>query len=116
MGSQKKKEVSETYQMSQSEKAAEKSTAEQLAELESQRKELREKVKLEKAAAIQSRKDAKLQRNESVSRDKETVEKIQEAIYDYNRLGKQEKAKSNIFTKITRLIAASGAKLQSEME
>ena len=106
MGSQKKKEISE-HQESSVESQSEKSTAEQLAELESQRKALLEQVKHEKAEAIQARKSAKLHRNDDLLKEKATVEQVQEAIYAYNRLGKQAKSEHKILERISDIIAGA---------
>jgi molecular chaperone GrpE (heat shock protein) len=106
MGSQKKKEIMEKADAMPA--SEDKSTAEQLAELESQRRALLEKVKREKADAIQSRKDAKRHRNEILSLEKETVDKIQAEIFAYNRLGKQAKSEHKILARINEIISCVG--------
>lgn len=105
MGSQKKKEVVEKADVTPA--SEDKSTAEQLAELESHRRELLDKVKREKADAIQSRKDAKLHRNENLALEKETVDRIQAEIFAYNRLGKQAKSEHKILARISDIISQS---------
>jgi xanthine/CO dehydrogenase XdhC/CoxF family maturation factor len=100
---QKKKEAEDAP-------SADKTAAELLEDLNAQRKVLVEKMKQDERDAIQARKVAKLQRNEYLVKEKETVKKIQDAIFAYNHLGKQKKMKANILAQIARLIAASEAK------
>jgi hypothetical protein len=110
MGSQKKKEMKQETSENQEPSVgspSDKSTAEQLAAIEEQRKALLEQVKREKAEAIQSRKSAKLHRNDELLKEKATVERVQEAIYTYNRLGKQAKSEHKILDRIADIIAGA---------
>lgn len=109
MGSQKKKEFVEA-------EPTEQSSAERLAEIDAQRKVLVERLKQEKRDAIQSRKEAKFERNAFLRQQDATVGQIQESIYAYNRFSKQKKAESGIFALIAAIIADSAAKPQTTSE
>jgi len=105
MGSQKRKETERQEPVEVG--ASDQSTADKLAALEEQRKALLEQVKSEKRAAIDARKSAKLHRNDMLLKEKAVVEQVQEAIFAYNRLGKQARSEYKVLNRISEIIAGA---------
>jgi len=105
MGSQKRKESERQEPVEAA--ASDQTTADKLAALEEQRKALLEQVKSEKRAAIDARKSAKLHRNDMLLKEKAVVEQVQEAIFAYNRLGKQARSEYKVLNRISEIIAGA---------